>query len=177
MGCFNVLKLRYGDQLNVFIKGQVTHITKVEFLIAFKAAFLATFKPQNVLAGFRGAGLIPHNPEVVLSKLDVRLRTPTPPQSLTEELELWVSKTPHTPAEALSQSDYIKTRIARHESSSPGSIYSAIDHLARGAQAIAYEATLLRARVHNLQEVNAAFRKRRRAKRIRLQDGRVVSAS
>ena len=168
MGCFNVLKLRYGDELNMFIKGHVTYITKVKFLIAFKAAFLATFKNENVLAGFRGSGLIPHNPGAVLSTLDVQLRTPTPPQISAEEVELWVSKTPHTPAEALSQSDYIKERIARHESSSPGSIYSAIDHLARGAQAIAYEATLLRAKVHNLQEANATLRKRRRAKRTRL---------
>lgn len=33
---------------------------------------------ENVRAGFRGSGLVPLDPEAVLSKLDVRLRTPTP---------------------------------------------------------------------------------------------------
>ena len=68
----------YSRELEVFIKASITHITKVEFFIAFKAAHDRTMTTENVLAGFRGAGLVPYDPEAVLSKLDVKLRTPTP---------------------------------------------------------------------------------------------------
>jgi hypothetical protein len=33
---------------------------------------------KNIKAAFREAGLVPLDPESVISKLDVRLRTPTP---------------------------------------------------------------------------------------------------
>lgn len=78
VGCFSVLKRLYGRQLETYIKAYVTHITKTEFLIAFKAAHLRTFSNENIKAGFRGAGLVPFDPQAVLSKLDIKLRTPTP---------------------------------------------------------------------------------------------------
>jgi hypothetical protein len=43
--------------------------------------------------GFRGAGLVLHDPERVLLKLNVVLRTPTP---LPPEATLWELKTPAT---------------------------------------------------------------------------------
>jgi hypothetical protein len=50
-------------------------------------------------AGFRGAGLVPYDPEAVLSKLDVRLRTPTPPAPGTVA---WEAQTPrHSPQQAI----------------------------------------------------------------------------
>ena len=53
-------------------------ITKVEFFEAFKAAFFASFSERNIQSGFRGSGLVPYNPDTVISKLDVKLHTPTP---------------------------------------------------------------------------------------------------
>ena len=78
VGCYSVLKRMYGQELEVFIKASITHITKVEFFIAFKAAHERTMTVENAQAGFRGAGLVPYDPEVVISKLDIKLRTPTP---------------------------------------------------------------------------------------------------
>lgn len=48
------------------------------FLLAFKAAHFNTMTEENIQAGFRGAGLVPYDPQAVLLKLDVKLRTPTP---------------------------------------------------------------------------------------------------
>jgi hypothetical protein len=45
-------------------------------LPAFKTAFELAFSKSNIQAGFRGAGLVPHDPEAVLSKLDVVVQTP-----------------------------------------------------------------------------------------------------
>lgn len=171
VGCFNVLKLRYGDQLNVFIKGHVNHITKVEFLQAFKQAFLATMTPENIRGSFRGAGTIPLDPDAIVTQLDIRLSTPSPPQTPSELPAPWTSQTPHNPTEVVSQSDFIKSRIATHQDSSPSSLYKAVDQLFKAAQAIAHRVTLMDAEVHTLREANMALSKRRRAKRTRIQDG------
>ena len=40
VGCFSMLKRAYGRQIEAFIKAYINHITKVEFFIAFKAAYL-----------------------------------------------------------------------------------------------------------------------------------------
>lgn len=66
VGCFNVQKLRYGDQINVFAKGRVNHITEVEFLQAFKQSFLAAMTPKNIRGNFRRAGINSLNPGAVL---------------------------------------------------------------------------------------------------------------
>jgi hypothetical protein len=60
-------------------RSRIYHIDKETFLLAFKAAFKKTFILENIRAGFRGAGLAPHDPDVVLLKLDVQLCTLTPP--------------------------------------------------------------------------------------------------
>jgi hypothetical protein len=177
VGCYSVLKTMYGAEISLFIKARITHITKPEFFLAFMAAFRRTFTQENVLGGFLGSGLIPYDPHTVLSKLDVRLRTPTPPGTPDGPPTPWDFKTPQTTNEALSQSTLIKDRIARHQSSSPTPILSAVDQLSKGMQVVSHQVILLKARVQTLENANEALSKRRRAKRTRLQDGGTVNGS
>ena len=51
-----------------------------------------SFTPANICSAFQGAGLVPLQPDAVLSKLDVQLRTPSPPAALIEAL--WQARTP-----------------------------------------------------------------------------------
>ena len=60
---------------------------KVKFLSAFKAAFFNFITEKNIQKGFRGAGFAFFNLDSVLEKLDVRLRTLTPPRTLLNDLE------------------------------------------------------------------------------------------
>ena len=101
VGCFSVLKRAYGRQIKTFIKAYINHITKVEFFLAFIAAYKESITAQNAQAGFRGAGLVPFNPQVVLLKLDIKLRTPTPSRPSIANSNPWVSQTPSNLAEAL----------------------------------------------------------------------------
>ena len=96
VGCFSPLKKAYRRQVESLIRNHINHITKLEFLPCFKGAFFVLITKSNIQGGFRGAGLVPFNPEAVLSKLDVRLRTPTPP---TVDDSQWESKTPSNPIE------------------------------------------------------------------------------
>ena len=126
---------------------------------------------SNIRAGFEGAGLVPLSPETVISKLDVKLQTPTSSRPPTRETLPWASRTPNNPIEAASQSEFIKSRIARHQNSSPTSIYEAIDQFSKGARGIMYRMALLQAEVAELQEANTVISKRQRAKKTRIQQG------
>ena len=86
VGCFSPLKRAYSREVESLMRDHINHITKLEFLPAFKAAFDRSFTSTNICSAFRGAGLVPLQPETVLSKLDVQLRTPTPPAALAEAL-------------------------------------------------------------------------------------------
>jgi len=166
VGCFSPLKKAYGRQVENLMRSHVNHITKVEFLPCFKAAFDTSITKSNILGSFRGAGLVPFNPEAVLSKLEVRLRTPTPP---TTEDTPWESKTPSNPLELQSQSTLVRTRIQRHLDSSPTSMLDSLDRLTKGAEIMMHSAVLLRARVTELQVANEAATRRKSHKRKRVQ--------
>jgi hypothetical protein len=172
---FSVLKRAYGKEIDTFIRTHINHITKVEFFLAYKAAHLATFTKANMEAGFRGTGLVPFNPDAVISKLDVNVRTTTPTSPPPISPDAWVSQTPHNPVEAVSQSIFIKNRIRGHQGSSPTPILVAVDQLAKGTQALAYSVTLLSDEVRNLQKANQALAKRRRAKKSRVRLGEALS--
>jgi hypothetical protein len=171
VGCFSVLKRMYGRQIETFIKAHINHITKVEFFLAFHAAYNQSITIQNAKAGFRGAGLVPFDPQVIISKLDVKLRTPTPTGSPSMDADPWVSQTPHNPIDALSQSTLVKSRIARHQGSSPTPIFETVVALAKGTEILVHENTLLAAEVRTLRKANEALSKRRRAKKNRVCQG------
>jgi hypothetical protein len=174
VGCFSPLKRAYGHEVEALIRNHINHVTKLEFLPAFKAAFEAAFTSDNIRGGFRGAGLLPFDPEAVLSQLDVRLRTPSPPPA--EEAH-WESKTPSNSAELASQTTLIQRKMAAHQNSSPTAINEALDQLAKGAQMMSASATLLRAQVAELQKANElATRRRRRQKRRVQREGTLTIA-
>jgi hypothetical protein len=109
-----MLKQAYSRQIETFIKAYINYITKVEFFLAFRAVYIESITVQNAQARFRGAGLVPFNPQAVISKLDIKLRTLTPTRPPSADTDPWVSQTPHNPAEALSKIVLVKDRIARH---------------------------------------------------------------
>jgi hypothetical protein len=135
--------------------------------MAFYIAYTQSIISQNAKAGFRGAGLVPFDPQEVIAKLDVRLRTPEPEPLLF--LDSWVSQTPRNPVDALSQSTLVKRRIKDHLLSSLTPIFNTIQSLIKGTEILAHKITLLIAKVQTLRTANKALSKRRRAKRTRIQ--------
>ena len=130
---------------------------------------------RNIKAAFRGAGLVPLDPESVVSKLNMQLRTPTPAEEVASPSTPWASKTPKTVLEAQSQSEYLDRRIRRHQSSSPESILGALKSLAKGTKAMMHENALLRSENKDLREANEILSRRRRAKRTRIQKRGVMT--
>lgn len=175
VSCFGPLKQAYSRQIEDMMRAHITHITKDDFFPAFLRAFYASITEKNIRAGFQCTGIVPFDPETVISRLDIKLKTPTPPSSRPGTALPWVSKTPNNPIEATSQSEFIKTRIAQHQNSSPTSIYTAVDQITRGAQGMMHTVALLKAEVTALQQANEILSKRRRVKKTRLRQGGTLS--
>jgi hypothetical protein len=166
------LKRAYSREVESLIRHHINHITKLEFLPAFKAAFNQTFTSANICSAFRGAGLVPLQPDAVLSKLDVQLRTSTP-ATLPEAP--WEAHTPSNVRELEAQSTLIRDRVRRHKSSSPASIIEAINQLKKGAEVMMLSAELMRDRIASLERANEAASKRKQRKKKRLQHQGVLT--
>lgn len=94
---------------------------------------------------------MPFDPQVVLLKLDVKLRTPTPTGPPSANADPWVSQTPRNPTDALSQTTLVKNRIAGHQGSSPTPIFATVAALAKGTELLAHELTLANAEIRTLR--------------------------
>jgi hypothetical protein len=174
VGCFSPLKRSYGTEIEKLMRAHITHISKEDFFPAFRAAFQKSITTSNIQAGFRATGLVPYNPDYVISQLDVRLRTPTPAPAPTLPV-IWEPRTPRNILETQSQSTYLKDRIVRHQNSSPTSLLQSIDQVAKGAESAIHELTLLREENAALRKANDLLSRRRRTKKRRLQEGGVLT--
>jgi len=92
----------------------IIHISKLEFLCAFREAFFASITENNIQGGFAGAGLVPYDPERVIFKLDIYIRTLIPLTLRPGTALPWLSQIPYNPREATLQLELIKTRISNH---------------------------------------------------------------
>ena len=71
IGCFAVLKRAYGGLVGQKMRLGISHIDKLDFLTAYPQARTDAFKSETIQNSFRAAGLVPFNPELVLSKLNI----------------------------------------------------------------------------------------------------------
>ena len=95
---FAVLKQLYGQQIQDYIRNRINHIDKYDFLLAYLITRTQAASIANIQSGFAATGLVPYNPERVLSKLHTQLKTPTPPSSShahTQAPEPWQFQTPY----------------------------------------------------------------------------------
>jgi hypothetical protein len=175
VGCFSPLKRLYGDEIAKLMRARVTHIAKEDFLRCFYAVYNRVFSKANIQGAFRGAGLIPLDPQAVISKLDLRPETPILSTPSVRSDPSPTLRTPSNTNEVASQSRNIKSRIARHRSSSPTEILNAVDRVARGMTQVIARYTLLRSEVAELRKANQELSKRRRAKKTRLREGGSLS--
>ena len=171
VGCFGPLKKAYSRQIEDLMRQQITYITKEDFIPVFRAAFKVSLTESNIQGGFRGAGLVPFDPERVISTLDLKLRTPTPQNSRASTAQPWTSQTPSNPIQATSQSSFIKERVTIHQGSSLTAILDAVDQFTKGTSKVIHQLALLQAENRDLQKANKTLSKRQNRKKARLQEG------
>jgi hypothetical protein len=165
--CFSPLKRKYSQRVRDLARRRVFHINKEGFLPAFKDAFFDVFTEQNCRRAFEAAGLVPINAQVVLDRLEVRLRTPL--ELLLLETP-WQSKTPSNTYEFGSQSKLVRESFTR----SPVTAQAGFSQLIKGGELMLHENALQRARIHELEEQLAEMTKRKSRKRKRIQQGGTI---
>ena len=75
---FSPLKKAYGGLVKEKMQRGRNHIDKFDFLKIYPEARKEAFTSDNIINAFRATGLIPFNPEEVLSRFTIQLKTPTP---------------------------------------------------------------------------------------------------
>jgi hypothetical protein len=111
------------------------------------------------------------NPQVVISKLDIKLRILIPTSPPPFRANPWVSQTPYNLAETFLQITLVKNRITRYQGNSLISFFSIIALLAKDTERLAYELILVTAEIYILRKANKVFSKRRRAKKNHIRQG------
>jgi hypothetical protein len=79
VGCFAPLKQAYSREIRVLALDYIGRIDKKAFVATFAKVFKKAFSKANITASFKATRLVPSNPLIVLLKLDVKVRTLTPP--------------------------------------------------------------------------------------------------
>ncbi|CEJ62624.1 hypothetical protein PMG11_11119 [Penicillium brasilianum] len=106
VGCFAVVKRAYGRFVSDLARRGYNHIDKHDFLMDYQHARLEAFQSTNptIKNSFAASGLVPLDAERVLNKLNISLRTPTPPSSRpSSRSSEFTPRTPRTAAQLLSK--------------------------------------------------------------------------
>ena len=160
IGCFAVLKRSYASLVDQKMRLGISHIDKLDFLAAYPQARISTFKLDTIRNSFRAAGLVPLNPEPVLSKLSIQARTPTPPGSRGSQASTFC---PHIPAnvdELLKQASLLRDFLKQRSKSPPSPSHNALNQLIKGCQIAMQKGILLEQENRALRAENAIQRQK-----------------
>jgi hypothetical protein len=153
----------------------VSHIDKSDFLPAYFTACTEALTSNTVRSGFAATGLVPYDPERVLSKLNTQLRTPTPPPPSTTEHAPWVLETPHNIQELELQAKAIGDFVQRRTAGSSSPTDHAVRQLVKGCQLAMHSAVLLADENKKLRAANERQKKKRAVRRLYIATGGVLT--
>jgi hypothetical protein len=169
VSCFSILKRSYGRLVAEQARLGVNHIDKAEFLLLLQHARNEVYTARNIQSGFSAAGLVPLEPEQVLSKLQIRICTPSPPHSPLRGP--YQPETPHNLTQLEQQFTAIKGYLKRRSQSPPTPTDIALRQLVKGAQLAMHSAVLLARENEQLRAANARQKRRKEASRSQLAKG------
>lgn len=174
IGCFSVLKTAYGTLIEKQMRLGINHITKEDFLAEYHIAHEQAITKKNILSGFAASGLIPFDPERVLSTLSPIIRTPSP---VPTHESTWESKTPRTIAELKRQAKYIQEQRRLRKDSSKSPSDSAFNQLLKGFESVVHERAILMAENEELRAANKRQKRQQNQRRVAIGTGGTFTIS
>ena len=162
VGCFSALKQLYGNLIKQIIARGVNHINKYEFLPLYRQARQAALHRNNIQAGFAATGLVPYDPDRVLSLLHTEYQTP--PLQRRPSNASWAAETPHNITGLQQQTALIRRYLKRRIYSPPSPTEQALSQLIKGCEMAISSAMLLTSENKKLRMENQR-QKRKRAKK------------
>lgn len=152
--CFAPLKKAYGDLVQKLMRHGFNHIDKLDFLEAYPDARKCAFAPNTIKNGFRASGLVPFNPEEVLQRFTIQLKTPTPPGSRATNSTL---KTPHNSQQLDKQASILKGMLRQNTPPSLEALEMRMDKIVKGHQIALHESIIAR---QEFQEMKVSHEKK-----------------
>jgi hypothetical protein len=178
VGCFAVIKRAYSRFISDLARTGYNHIDKCDFLENYQHARLEAFqKPSIIQNSFAASGLVPVNAERVLSKLNISLRTPTPPSSRpSSRSSQFTPKTPRTVIQLQKQVSMLKDLLRRRSNSPPSPSKDILDRIIKGHCEALHNTALLAQENVDLRTANERIVKKRNRsnKKIPCEEGLTV---
>lgn len=164
VGCFALLKRAYGRFISDLARRGYNHIDKYDFLVDYQHARLEAFQSINstIKNSFAASGLVLLDPERVLNKLNISLRTPSLPSSRpSSRSSQFTPKTPRTVTQLFKQASLLKNLLDRRSYSPLSLIKTVVDQIIKGSYLYLYGAALLAEDNANLRIANEKMIKKR----------------
>jgi DDE superfamily endonuclease len=169
IGCFSVLKRAYSRFISDLARVAYNHIDKFDFLADYQQARIKAFQPSIIQSSFATAGLVPINPERVLTKLNISLRTPSPPSSrLSSKSSEFNPETPKTIVQLQKQVSIYKELLKQRSNSPPSPSKTILDRIVKGHTRLLHDTALLLQDNANLRAANEKKRQKRRRSNRRI---------
>ena len=130
---------------------RVSHIDKFDFLKIIQKARKLAFTAGTIQNSFAATGLVPYDPARVLSKLDVQLKTPTPPGSRSTDSAL---KTPYTTRQLEKQASAARKLLRERVQSPLPLIEERLDKIIKGHELTLNELVLSREEIRKHRAEN-----------------------
>jgi hypothetical protein len=160
--CFAVLKRAYGRFVSDLARTGYNHIDKLDFLADYPRARLEAFQPHIVQSSFAATGIVPVNADRVLSKLNISLRTPSPPSSRpSSRSSHFTPKTPRTAIQLEKQASILKELLKQRSHSPPTPSKLMLDQIIKGHSIALHNAALLAKEIVDLRAANEKKRQKR----------------
>ncbi|CEO61207.1 hypothetical protein PMG11_05506 [Penicillium brasilianum] len=154
VGCFAVVKRAYGRFVSDLARTGYNHIDN-----------------------FAASGLVPVDAERVLSKLNISLRTPTPPSSRpSSRSSQFTPKTPRTVVQLQKQASMLKDLLKQRSNSPPSPSKNILDRIIKGHYEALHNTAILAQENANLRVANEKIVKKRNrsTKQIPCEEGLTV---
>ncbi|KKA21666.1 hypothetical protein T310_4295 [Rasamsonia emersonii CBS 393.64] len=171
---FAPLKYGYGNLVQQQMQHGFNHIAKLDFLEAYPAACAEAFKAHTVQNGFIATGIHPFNPDRVIQKLHIQLKTPTPPGSRSSNSQSsWGLQTPHNPCQLQRQATAVKKLIEQGHTSPLSWFNEAFNQITKACESTMIQAAIMKKEYQDLLAAHEKEKQKRQRskKKIRHEGG------
>lgn len=178
VGVFSAFKRAHSYETDTTSRLSTQRISRPEWMEMFIRARTKAVKTDNILSGWRGAGLVPNNPQRVLNHLPRNeTRAAFPPATPPEEPNLDFSLLKSSPPDGteLRNSNVLLDIVLAQTPGLPSPAKRYVARMSRMTETLTTECTLLRKQNEEQRDLLKARKSHKRGKRVRLEGEFVFS--
>lgn len=181
VGLFGPLKRYLSSALNPFVRANISRISKREWLLGYEEARKKAFSYQNILGGWRGAGLFPWNPLKVLRHLPLTpgATSSTTPMSPTMSNVFNTSLLTSSPpdAETLRSTNDALNQLIKTKSSLKSPARNYVHRLLKTTERLRASLSIKTRECEELKKTNRIRKEHKKGKRLSLKDQLVLTSA